>query len=379
MKDVSTYDAIIVGGGPAGSACASVLTKTGAHTLVIDRAKFPRVKLCAGWVSKPIWDILELSPEEYSLGLWEWSKIRIHFRGRKYTLASRGYFIRRCEFDDFLLKRSKAETIEGHNVRQIEQDDEKYWIIDNKYRAKYLIGAGGSHCPVARTLFPKHENAPCGTQENEFEGSPEEIGACRAGEDGEPEILFHDDMKGYSWNVPKAQWLNIGTGTKEARQVMPAWHKARAFFESNGTVPVSSCSALDKMKGHGYYGFTPKRLEFCQADNVFLIGDALGLAQPLTGEGILPAVLSGKLCAEAIVDGVPESYRKRLKTHPIIGNYRVLHSIQTMISRFTKSNGERRMWNSRLLSRLFVTVFAALFSGKSIPGSRLLTSLSRNG
>ena len=72
---------------------------------------------------------------------------------------------------------------------------------------------------------------------------PEEIAACRAGKDGEPEILLHDDMKGYSWNVPKGQWLNIGTGTKVAREVVPAWSKARAFFEGNGTtgtIPLSS-------------------------------------------------------------------------------------------------------------------------------------------
>jgi flavin-dependent dehydrogenase len=312
MKEVPTYDAIIIGGGPAGSTCATFLKKSGAHTLVIDRAKFPRVKLCAGWISFPVWDILELSPKEYPLGLWEWNKIHIHFRGRKYTLGSKGYFIRRFEFDEFLLQRSKVETVEGFNVRHIKRDDDNYWVIDNKYRTRYLIGAGGSHCPVARTLFPKHENPPCGTQENEFEGNENDIEVCRAGGDGEPEILFHDDMKGYSWNVPKTNWLNIGTGTKVATEVNPAWKKARNFFEANGTIPVSSLPTLDKMKGHGYYGFATKRLEFCQSDNVFLVGDALGLAQPMTGEGILPAVLSGKLCVLAVVDGTQS---RALLTH----------------------------------------------------------------
>jgi len=93
MKVATRYDAIIVGGGPAGSACASILVKNGACTLLLDRANFPRVKLCAGWVTTPIWDILELSPKEYPLGLWEWNKILIHFQGRRYTLASKGYFI----------------------------------------------------------------------------------------------------------------------------------------------------------------------------------------------------------------------------------------------------------------------------------------------
>jgi len=380
MNTIPTYDALIVGGGPAGSTCASILVRCGMDTLLLDRANFPRVKLCAGWFSEPIWDILEISPKEYTHGLWEWNKAHINFRGRKYTKKSHGYFVRRYEFDDFLLKRSNVQTIEGHSVRQIERDSEGYWVIDNQFRARYLIGAGGSHCPVARSLFPKPENLQCGTQEREFKGDLEEIVACRSGEDGEPEILLHDDMKGYSWNVPKGHWLNVGTGTKVAREVLPAWHKARAFFEGNGTsgtIPIASRPMLDKMKGHGYIGFNTDHLKSCQANNVFLIGDALGLAQPMTGEGILPAVLSGKLCATAIADGVPETYAKKLRTHPIISDYRIMHAIQTKTKKISKERGLEIKVKSRLLNKLIVTVFAYLFSGKRIPGSRIIAKMRK--
>jgi len=380
MNTIPTYDALIVGGGPAGSTCASILVRCGMDTLLLDRANFPRVKLCAGWFSEPIWDILGISPKEYTGGLWEWNKAHINFRGRKYTKKSHGYFVRRYEFDDFLLKRSNVQTIEGHSVRQIERDSEGYWVIDNQFRARYLIGAGGSHCPVARSLFPKPENLQCGTQEREFKGDLEEIVACRSGEDGEPEILLHDDMKGYSWNVPKGHWLNVGTGTKVAREVLPAWHKARAFFEGNGTsgtIPIASRPMLDKMKGHGYIGFNTDHLKSCQANNVFLIGDALGLAQPMTGEGILPAVLSGKLCATAIADGVPETYAKKLRTHPIISDYRIMHAIQTKTKKISKERGLEIKVKSRLLNKLIVTVFAYLFSGKRIPGSRIIAKMRK--
>lgn len=380
MNTIPTYDALIVGGGPAGSTCASILVRCGMDTLLLDRANFPRVKLCAGWFSEPIWDILEISPKEYTRGLWEWNKAHINFRGRKYTKKSHGYFVRRYEFDDFLLKRSNVQTIEGHSVRQIERDSEGYWVIDNQFRARYLIGAGGSHCPVARSLFPKPENLQCGTQEREFKGDLEEIVACRSGEDGEPEIFMHDDMKGYSWNVPKGHWLNVGTGTKVAREVLPAWHKARAFFEGNGTsgtIPIASRPMLDKMKGHGYIGFNTDHLKSCQANNVFLIGDALGLAQPMTGEGILPAVLSGKLCATAIADGVPETYAKKLRTHPIISDYRIMHAIQTKTKKISKERGLEIKVKSRLLNKLIVTVFAYLFSGKRIPGSRIIAKMRK--
>src|SRR5437868_2518444 len=98
MNIVTTYDAIIVGGGPSGSACASVLVKSGMNTLLLDRANFPRVKLCGGWLSTPFWNILGMSPEEYTKRLWKFNRIHIHFHGRKYTLKAHGYFVRRYEF-----------------------------------------------------------------------------------------------------------------------------------------------------------------------------------------------------------------------------------------------------------------------------------------
>lgn len=376
MNDIQTYDAIIVGGGPSGSTCATILVKSGMNTLLLDRAVFPRVKLCGGWLSTPFWDILGISPSEYTEQLWNFKHVHIHFHGKKFSLKANGYFVRRYEFDDFLLKRSKVQTVE-HNVRQIEKDNEGYWIIDNQFRAKYLIGAGGTHCPVARALFPQKNDAQCGTQEREFEGDRDEIAACSAGEDGEPEILLHDDMKGYSWNVPKGNWLNVGTGTLVAREVLPAWNNARAFFQGNGTtgtIPLSSQPMLDKMKGHGYIFFNTEHLAHCQADNVFLIGDSLGLAQPMTGEGILPAVLSGKLCATAIVEGVPEKYAERLRTHPIINDYRIMHAIQARGKKFfkDKKNNHKKSW---LRDRITVKVFALLFSGKKIPGSGLIAKM----
>lgn len=377
MSVVSTYDAIIVGGGPSGSTCASILVKSGMNTLLLDRAVFPRVKLCGGWLSTPFWNILGISPEEYTEQLWKFKRLHIHLHGKKYTIKSNGYFVRRYEFDDFLLKRSKVQTIE-HNVRQVEKDNEGYWVIDNQYRAKYLIGAGGTHCPIARSLFPKKDNHQCGTQEREFEGDVNEIAKYRLGEDGEPEILLHDDMKGYSWNVPKGSWLNVGTGTLVAREVLPAWEKARAFFQGNGkpgTVPPSAHHMLDKMKGHGYIFFNTDHLEHCQGENVFLIGDALGLAQPMTGEGILPSVLSGKLCATAIVEGVPECYKERLRTHPIIKDYRIMHALQTRSKKFIREKKDKQYRKSLFGDWIVVKVFALLFSGKKIPGSSLIVRL----
>jgi flavin-dependent dehydrogenase len=378
MNIIPTYDALIVGGGPAGSTCASVLVKAGLKTLLVDSSPFPRTKLCAGWLSAPVWEVLELSPTDYTGGLWTWNTVHIHFRGRQYSLKSAGYFIRRYEFDDFLLKRSRVELVENHRVKQIARDQEGYWVIDGLYRARFLVGAGGSYCPVARALFPKPDNLPCGTQEREWAGSLADIAACRPGQDGEPTIYLHDNLKGYSWNVPKGEWLNVGTGTTVAREVVPAWRRARAFFEGDGapaSIPDTLRPDLDKMKGHGYINFHPNRLEVCQRDNAFLVGDALGLAQPMTGEGILPALLSGKICAEAIVAGNPTLYGQRLGHHPIIRDYRSLHQIQKLVKKIIGSP-KTGSQPPGAVDKLIVRVFAFLFSGRRLPGSRILARLS---
>src|SRR5690349_19579378 len=105
----SAFDVAIVGGGPAGSTCARALVAGGARVVVIDRAKFPRVKLCAGWLSAGFWDAVELAPHEYTRSLWSWRVCHVHFRGRDHAVRGKGWFIRRYELDDFLLRRSRAE------------------------------------------------------------------------------------------------------------------------------------------------------------------------------------------------------------------------------------------------------------------------------
>ncbi len=378
---MTTYDAIIVGGGPAGSTCARTLVKGGFNVLILDKGNFPRVKLCAGWLSPPVWQVLQVSPRSYPLGLWEWNRGHVHYAGKTYTVRLHGYFIRRYEFDHFLLKRSGATVVEGRHVREMERDMEGYWVIDQQYRAKYLVGAGGTQCPVARALFPKKIAPPVTTQEREFEEEPEDIAECRIGGDGEPEILLHDDLKGYSWNIPKTAWLNVGSGTLEPRAILAAWRQARRFFranDDNGHLPVGCDTLLDQAKGHAYYLFHPAHLTACHLNNVFLIGDALGLAHPLTGEGILPAVLSGRICGEVILAGMLDKYRQKLEGHPLIRDYKRLQRGRERGFSLMERIGMNRLRKLNfLIGPFLVRFFAYFFSGKPLRGRQLAQRLAR--
>ncbi|TMQ23413.1 MAG: NAD(P)/FAD-dependent oxidoreductase [Deltaproteobacteria bacterium] len=318
------YDVLVVGGGPAGSTCARVLTAGGARVAVLDRAEFPRVKLCAGWLSPGIWDVLELQPASYPHGLWEWHTCHVHYRGKDHAIPCHGWFIRRYELDQFLLRRSGAELHLGTAVKQIERDADG-WSI-GPYRARYLVGAGGTHCPVARMLAPARPRRAVGVQELEFQLDASSVARTRLGRDGEPELVLFDDVGGYGWNVPKSDWLNVGCGTLDATAARGAWRHTHEHLRGAGHLPDTADAELAHIKGHSYFLFEPVHLDAAYRDGALLVGDSLGLAHPITAEGILPATVSGRRAAEAILAGDPASYPARLRRDPVLADYRRVHA-----------------------------------------------------
>ena len=81
MSELAHYDAIVVGGGPAGSSCAARLVQGGAKVAVLDREEFPRTKLCAGWVTPEAMADLELAPADYPRRFITFEQIVAHIKG----------------------------------------------------------------------------------------------------------------------------------------------------------------------------------------------------------------------------------------------------------------------------------------------------------
>jgi flavin-dependent dehydrogenase len=374
----SSYDVAIVGGGPAGSTCARTLVSGGARVVVIDRARFPRVKLCAGWLSAGIWDVLQLAPRDYPRALWEWRVCHVHYRGKDYAIPGKGWFIRRYELDDFLLHRSGAELRLGVHVKQLARDgDDQRWTIElpdgETIRARYLVGAGGTHCPVARLLAPRRPRRALGVQELELQTDPAAIERTRLGRDGEPELLLFDDIGGYGWNVPKSDWINLGCGTLDANAVHDAWNVTHAHLSSAGHVPREAEAELVHLKGHSYFLYDPVHLERASRDDALLVGDSLGLAHPITGEGILPSAVSGRCAAEAILAGAPGSYAARLAHHEVIEDY---HRVHRLVAAAGKLRRRTATSSSRFASNLgryaVARGFGWMFSGTKLPAPRLI-------
>jgi len=317
-------EVLIVGGGPAGAACAWALRRQGVACVVLEREPFPRVKLCAGWITPDVFRDLALDPSDYPHGLTRLEGLRLSVGGLKLRLPSRQLAIRRVEFDDFLLRRAGV-PVHTHNVRGIIQRDGGY-TVDNRFFGRYLVGAGGTYCPVARAFFadanPRQRESLIVTQEEEF---PYQVADdARAGSRAHACHLWflEDGLPGYAWYVPKVGgYVNVGVGGNAAKL------KARGDkIQRHWDRLVSHLADLDLVqdyayapKGHAYYLRRPMRQ--VQAGHAFVVGDAAGLATADMGEGIAPAIGSGLLVADAIASGHDVSFADipRWSQPPLIG------------------------------------------------------------
>ena len=293
-------DAVVVGGGPAGSTCARELRKAGWDVTVVDRACFPRDKVCAGWLTPEVFPLLELDPNEYrdaGLTLQEITAFRTGVMGRSLIETRYGrtvsYAVRRCEFDDFLLRRARVRVIDGTPVKTLRQAGEQ-WIVNDTIAAPIVVGAGGHFCPVARYLRGGVDTAtPVVAKEAEFRVDRQERYA-----DAPPELFFCRDLEGYAWYVPKGDYVNVGIGRRGNSGFTAYLQAFIAFLEHDRGIALPSSA---RWRGHAYLasGIGQRPL---LADGVLLAGDAAGLAYPESGEGIRPAIESGRLAAHALID-----------------------------------------------------------------------------
>src|SRR5262249_7055685 len=173
-----------------------------------------------------------------------------------------------------------------------------------------------------------------------------------------------------------------GAGAGGARQVRSAWAPARGFFLDPGHIPESAREPLQHMEGHSYYLFDPAHLEACHRDGAFLVGDALGLAHPLTAEGILPAVLSGRTCAEAILDGAPDGYRARLEGHSTMRDYALTRALLragvALRGRLgVRGRARAPRWLSAAARVATARGFAWMFGGRPLPYAGALRAVLR--
>ncbi len=320
-------DALVVGGGPAGSTCARILNRAGWNVIVADRAVFPRDKVCAGWLTPRVFTLLDLRPDDYratGLTLEPIHAFRTGVIGSDLveTRYDRtvSYAIRRCEFDDFLLRRSGAPVMHRTSVDSMLRDHRAVvWIVNDAIRTPVVIGAGGHFCPVARYLRGGVDSSqPVIAQEAEF------LSENDGRSERAPELIFCRDMDGYGWCVRKGSYLNVGIGRRSRENFADHVAGFIRYLADTGAIDGRDAARI-KLKGHAYFaaGVGPRPLV---GPGILLTGDAAGLAYPESGEGICPAVESGRLAAETLISASGTFSREALqpyadaieRTHPAV-------------------------------------------------------------
>ena len=291
-------EVLIVGGGPAGSTAAWKLVTAGYNVTILDKSVFPRTKLCAGWITPSVIKDLQINIEDYPHTIQKFNRLNYYFfQNFKLPVPTTQFSIRRYEFDDWLLKRSNAKLVH-HKVENIEQENEHY-IVDDMYRANYLIGAGGTHCPVYKTFFrdisPRSKDKRLITLEEEFPYKVDDSN-CHL-------WMVENKLTGYSWYVPKGNdYLNVGIGGT-----------LNGIKSNNNSITWHWSMLVDKLKKMRLiknFEFSPKGYNYylrdknpvTQINNLYIVGDAVGLATIDMGEGIGPSIKSGILAAEAIIN-----------------------------------------------------------------------------
>jgi len=275
------FDALVVGAGPAGSTAAFRLARAGARVLLIDKARFPRDKPCGGGLTYRAVRLLPFSVDpvvEEEVDIFE---LGLGYR-RRFERCTRQPLVvmtQRRRLDAFLVEQAQeagAQFRDGTTVDGVE--------------ATVVMGADGVNGTTAKALgFEPHEYEVALEGNVPYGPAPHSRYARRA------VVEFGIVPGGYGWVFPKGDHVNVGVGGWLHQGPLLRKHLSRLCREHG--IPED---ALTEVRGYRLPlrrpGFTPA------LGRTALVGDAAGLIDPVSGDGIYEALLSSQLAVENALD-----------------------------------------------------------------------------
>ncbi len=295
---------IVAGAGPAGSVTAHLLARGGARTLLVDRARFPRDKPCGGGVTLRGARLLPCA-----IGpVVERQITTIGFRHRDLGAFAHGglapvvLMTQRTRLDAFLAEQAAlagAHFRDGTRVRSVELEEDGRPVVTfddgSRAGAEVLIAADGANgiCGRSLQLGEGRIFAPALEANVAYE-------AVGAGVDQHVALLEMGYVPGgYGWLFPKGDHANVGVGGWDSEGPRLRDH-LRRLCERHGI----AFSSLTEIRGHRL----PMRGATTQVarGRALAVGDAAGLVDPLSGDGMYEAFSSAHVasaCARDVLDG----------------------------------------------------------------------------
>jgi geranylgeranyl reductase family protein len=352
LFDVIDYDILIAGAGPAGCAAAYDLARSGVRVLLMDRRSFPRHKACACGLTRKTLAALRYSVEPvvervcHEIVLQQASEDPKHKEVRVKTRTPICAMAVRERFDAFCLEQTLAAGRGGGSaeLRKIEsiaaiRETGEGVEVDLAtaegavtLRGRVMVGADGSNGQTRRIVQARSVQSPDARAMPDSAHGDDgfaleamvpfaALPARLPGGDAAQDLVFDFAPLpgGYGWLFPKGDHINIGVGAfapadggiaTDLKQVTRGLLTAYAL-EKLGVGELAR-GGMSKISGQhlgmGGHAYVPR-------GRVLLVGDAAGLVDPLTGEGIHSAVVSGQAAAAAILSGerdVAAAYAREL-------------------------------------------------------------------
>ncbi len=302
------YDVIICGGGPTGSTAGFVLAQKGYSVAIIDRASFPRKKLCGGlltWKSVKLLEAVygETVDELISMGVINHVSEQYSIHTYKKTLAKGAlpypfHFVDRAIFDAHLLTHAKNAGVEVFENTKVTQCRPEMGLVTAEngdiFEGQYIIGADGANSLVRRS-FPNYDRK----RFKEFMAPAIEISLDptdfpRPVE--HPELIVGFLDAGYGWVFPNKDRVIVGICGLRPKNVK----FSDVFSEYLDFLNIDT-KTVPELHGHPLpYG---NYLENPVYGRTLLAGDAGGFVEPLLGEGIFFALASGLYAGESLCEG----------------------------------------------------------------------------
>jgi geranylgeranyl reductase family protein len=294
------YDVVVVGAGPAGSSAAYELARQGVSVALVEKATMPRYKTCGGGiVSRALkivpFDVSDVIERECRVAELNLNDSDLHFSvERSYPLVS---MTMRENFDHLLFRaaaKAGAHTIDGCRVLDVAPRDGKMEVMTDRspLLCRYVVGADGGQSIVARKGGWRDRLKLVPLVEWEVSVKEELFDSFSAS----ARFEFGPVPAGYAWIFPKKKHLSVGLGGFSS-QKLNLKARLQQFLDSEGI------GAAEKIEQHGHYLPVNVRGEGFVKDRVILTGDAAGFVDPVTGEGITYALLSGLGAARSLVRG----------------------------------------------------------------------------